>query len=147
MWLLWDEIIFFQLAPNALLIIMRVYLNKWTCTKCAYYNKKKLLERFVVPIYLGRWSSVATFFRVRGGGGVESGKHFSACTTGFSLLYSSSQSIKRFTVFVYKEGNDIRQKIFTMSAESWGKICEHELVCTLTNKITTFSLSLSGIVH
>lgn len=142
MWLLWDEIIFFQLAPKALLIIMRVYLNKWTCTK-------KLLERFVVPIYLGRWSSVATFFSVRGegGGGVQSGKHFSACTTGFSLLYSSSQSIKRFTVFVYKEGNDSRQKIFTMSAESWGKICEHELVCTLTNKITTFSLSLSGIVH
>lgn len=147
MWLLWDEIIFFQLAPNALLIIMRVYLNKWTCTKCAYYNKK--IIRKVCRTYLsGKMKFCSYIFpRSRRGGGVQSGKHFSACTTRFSLLYSSSQSIKRFTVFVYKEGNDSRQKIFTMSAESWGKICEHELVCTLTNKITTFSLSLSGIVH
>lgn len=147
MWLLWDEIIFFQLAPNALLIIMRVYLNKWTCTKCAYYNKK--IIRKVCRTYLsGKMKFCSYIFpRSRRGGGAIRKTFFRVHYRILPFIFIISVNKTLYCFCLQGGGERNRQKIFTMSAESWGKICEHELVCTLTNKITTFSLSLSGIVH
>lgn len=110
LWRLPDEIIF-HLAPNTLLIIMKVYLFV------------HIIIRKVCRSDLSEKVKFFSFIFFAWGWGDAIRKTFSACITRFSLLYSSSKSIERFTVFVYKLDSstgrdDSRQKIFTMSVES-----------------------------
>lgn len=110
LWRLPDEIIF-HLAPNTLLIIMKVYLFVHIIIRKVC--RSDLSEKIKFFSYI--------FFAWGWGDAIR--KTFSAQITRFSLLYSSSKSIERFTVFVYKLDSstgrdDSRQKIFTMSVES-----------------------------
>lgn len=89
LWRLPDEIIF-HLAPNTLLIIMKVYLFVHIIIRKVC--RSDLSEKIKFFSYI--------FFAWGWGDAIR--KTFSACITRFSLLYSSSKSIERFTVFVYK---------------------------------------------
>lgn len=110
LWRLPDEIII-HLAPNTLLIIMKVYLSVHIIIrKVCRSDLSEKIKFFSYIFSLGGWGDAIR-------------KTFSAQITRFSLLYSSSKSIERFTVFVYKLDSstgrdDSRQKIFTMSVES-----------------------------